>query len=510
MKATAAIILMVFFVLGCTKPENPSNGGNDSGGNEINAPVGAIKGLFSVNSNKQVFFSKGNLQFQASTNTWRFANNQYDFIGFNNANISSTCSEWIDLFGWGTSGFNHGAIAYQPWSTSERNMDYYPYDPSTYYNLCDQTGRADWGYNAISNGGNAMCQWRTLTQTEWDYVFNLRTTASNVRYAKAKINGINGVVLLPDSWNTSTYQLMNVNNAGSYDSNEIDASDWLNILQKNGAVFLPAAGNRVGSSYYNNSGDYWSASHNGEREACEVWFVNSKLKTDFSAPRHYGLSVRLVQDNKKTEYYNGSGSLNNHSYVNLGLPSGTLWSTCNIGADTLYDCGNYFSWAEIEPKNTYSWNTYKYCNDGMDKLTKYCHNSNCGNNGFTDDLTSYEIDDDAATINWGEGWRTPTYTDLEELIRHCTISQTCINGIKGMCITGKNGKSIFLPAIGYIVNNTKEYEGVACYYWSSSLNVFNEGAYLAWSTSIHQADNPGLYTSLRANGLPIRPVCSSQ
>ena len=112
---------------------------------------------FTVNainsSGGKVYFSKGNLQYKASTNTWQFAANQYDYIGNANSNISSSYSGWIDLFGWGTSGYNHGANCYQPWSTSQTDSDYYAYGQYT-YDLYDQTGKADWGYNAISNGGN--------------------------------------------------------------------------------------------------------------------------------------------------------------------------------------------------------------------------------------------------------------------------------------------------------------------------------------------------------------------
>ena len=144
-------------------------------GNEVNftthyPPMGAINGLFTINADgNQVYFSQGNLQYQASTNTWKFAENQYDYIGDANSNISSTYSGWIDLFGWGTSGYNHGANCYQPWSTSTSNSDYYAYG-YWQYNLYDETGQADWGFNAINNGGNTNGIWRTLTWDEGNYV----------------------------------------------------------------------------------------------------------------------------------------------------------------------------------------------------------------------------------------------------------------------------------------------------------------------------------------------------
>ena len=100
-----------------------------------------------------------------------------------------------------------------------------------------------------------------------------------------------------------------------------------------------------------------------------------------------------------------SGTLNGHDYVDLGLPSGTLWATCNVGAETPEGYGDYFAWGEIEPKSLYEWSTYKYCHGDFDQLTKYCQNATYGYDGYTDDLCVLLQMDDAATANWGEGWR---------------------------------------------------------------------------------------------------------
>ena len=163
------------------------------GGGSGNAQNGTINGLFTINANgDQVYFSQGNLQYQASTNTWRFAENQWDYIGYANSNISPTYDGWIDLLGWGTSGFNHGAACYQPWSTSENYYDYYAYGLSN-SNLNDQTGQADWGYNAISNGGNQENLWRTLTMQEWHYLIKTRNTPSGIRWAVAKVNNASSI-----------------------------------------------------------------------------------------------------------------------------------------------------------------------------------------------------------------------------------------------------------------------------------------------------------------------------
>ena len=241
-----------------------------------NVPTGAINGVFTINENGgKVYFSQGNLQYQASTNTWRFAENQWDYVGTqesgggpggtvsgsDNSNISPTYFGWIDLFGWGTSGYNHGAVCYWPWSTSTTSSDYYAYG-SYIYNLYDQTGQADWGYNPISNGGNQENQWRTLTKEEQEYVFNTRNTAFGIRYVKARVNNVNGVILFPDNWSNSICNLYNVNDGyADYIKNTFSAYQWT-ILEEAGAVFLPAAGSRYGTSLYKvgNYGEYWSAS----------------------------------------------------------------------------------------------------------------------------------------------------------------------------------------------------------------------------------------------------------
>ena len=261
-------------------------------------PVGAICGKFTINANgDQVYFSQGNLQYQASTNTWKFADNQYDYVGSDNSNISSTYSGWIDLFGWGTSGWNSGNTYYHPWDSN--NSSGSTYGPPGQYDLTGSYANADWGvYNPISNCGNQTNQWRTLTQPEWKYVFNTRTTTSGIRYAKANVNNVNGVILLPDDWSSSIYSLSSTNSSGaSFSSNTLTASQW-STLEQAGAVFLPAAGIRTWTSVYvNGFGYYWSASYYDSDFAYFVCFNGSNLYPYYYGnARSCGLSVRLVQD----------------------------------------------------------------------------------------------------------------------------------------------------------------------------------------------------------------------
>ena len=260
-----------------------------------NTPTGAINGKFTISAEgDQVYFSQGNLQYigSASTPYWKFADNQWDILG--SAQNGSSPSKDRDLFCWGTSGYDHGAICYQPWSTSTRNSDYYAYGSSS-YNLCDQTRKADWGYNAISNGGNLENSgWRTLTRAEWAYVFDTRNTTSGIRFAKANVNNVNGVIILPDDWNTDYYSLNSTNTGGAnYSSNTITAEQWT-TLEQYGAVFLPAAFYSDGGYVYTTDsiGYYWSAS----RGAFRVSFSYMSLSTGGTGACSTGRSVRLVRD----------------------------------------------------------------------------------------------------------------------------------------------------------------------------------------------------------------------
>lgn len=166
-----------------------------------------------------------------------------------------------------------------------------------------------------------------------------------------------------------------------------------------------------------------------------------------------------------------TGQQGGHYYVDLGLPSGTLWATCNVGAVNPTDYGDYFAWGETAIKEKYDWTTYRYCNGDRRYLTKYCNNGSYGYNGFTDELTTLEASDDVATVNWGVDWRMPKCNELEELNDYCTVIWTTQNGVNGRMFTGPNGNSIFLPAAGFRSSVSLSNVAVRAYYWSSSLYV---------------------------------------
>lgn len=191
-----------------------------------------------------------------------------------------------------------------------------------------------------------------------------------------------------------------------------------------------------------------------------------------------------------------------HAWVDLGLPSGTLWATCNVGASKPEDYGNYYAWGETRTKNTYNWDTYKYANGNSDKLTKYCNKSDFGNNGFTDNLTMLQSGDDPAAT-WGSGWHTPDKKQWDELLNNTMNKWTTINGVSGRLFTSKkNGQTLFLPAAGYRWGSGLGDAGSDGFYWSSSLDA-DRPSY-AWNLC-----TGGRYVSRyydRHYGFSVRPV----
>ena len=195
-----------------------------------------------------------------------------------------------------------------------------------------------------------------------------------------------------------------------------------------------------------------------------------------------------------------SGTLNGHDWVDLGLPSGLLWATCNVGATTPEGYGDYYAWGETTTKETYNWFTYRYY-DGSN-ITKY---------EFYDSLTTLQSSDDAATANWGAGWRMPTKTEMRELCSYCSVTWTTQNGVNGCLFTGSNGNSIFLPAAGLRSVYEVTYAGSEGFYWSSSLDP--DGPVNAWELDFvtSHIDAPGgIYMNYytRRSGRSVRPVCA--
>ena len=198
----------------------------------------------------------------------------------------------------------------------------------------------------------------------------------------------------------------------------------------------------------------------------------------------------------------GGGGGDDHAYVDLGLPSGLLWATCNVGANAPEEYGDYFAWGETTPKTTFNWSNYQLCNGSENTLTKYCDNSNYGYNGFTDNLTTLLPEDDAAAANWGGNWRMPTQEEFQELYNNTTVTWTQQNGVNGRLFTASNGNSLFLPAAGYRRDDELDDAGDRGRYWSSS-TYYNPNS--AWLFPFH-SDDYSVHAIYRYNGFTVRPV----
>ena len=233
---------------------------------------------FSVSATKKVTFSPGNLQYHPANDEWRFAPSQLDYVGDANSNISPTYNGWLDSFGWGT-GNN-------------------PTNSSTDYN--DYQTFVDWGTNQI--GSDAPNTWRTLTYDEWKYLLNTRANASSHK-GVAQVNGVNGLILLPDNWTcpagvtfkSGFHSSYGVEYYAAYQT--FTAAEW-SKLESAGAVFLPTAGRRGGSNVYyvQYNGRYWSATEDSSNGAYCLGFNSDGANVGSYGNRDYGLPVRLVKD----------------------------------------------------------------------------------------------------------------------------------------------------------------------------------------------------------------------
>ena len=404
------------------------------------APTDAVNGMmpeaFSVGATKVVYFSQGNLQYQASTQTWRFAEHQYDYVGnaslgnvyeggvkSNNASISDSYTGWIDMFGWST--------ANSP-TTSQDNVALYP------------TSFIDWGQNAIPNGGNIANRWRTMTYDEWYYLLFQRATTSNVRYAKATVNDVTGLIILPDNWSTSYHALNNANTANvAYTVNNISLATWETDFEAHGAVFLPTAGFRYGIGCQHIGVDcvYWSSTPYSGDNIYDMYVYETSVGMQ-NHRRSLGCSVRLVCE-KYSVTYNGNGNTggtvptDNNQYVcqtSVTVQNGTPTKPNFVFAGWLnsvnsqtYAAGNNFAitanttltaqWAPAVASITISENTTYYAtlsealsnwvaNSTLKLLANVTTSSTITvNNTCTLDLNGYGIKRTGSgaviAINWG-------------------------------------------------------------------------------------------------------------
>ena len=442
-------------------------------------------GVFSVAADKQVSFSQGNLQYIQSTKTWKFAKEQYAYMGekhYRNGQLADT----IEYFGWS------GKNSKTPWgiSLSTESSDY-------------EGEFLDWGTNTIA--GSAPNTWRTLSNDEWLYICQGRKNADQL-LGLGKISSIFGLIILPDDWVAPEGITFTPNN-NNPNANVYSLQQWT-AMEEAGAIFIPPTG------YFNHDidnmryvGTYGYARNNTlTANGLQIYtlFKPSEIQYSRSAQGnnenlYYAFPQRLVHDTivPKPE----------PEYVDLGLS--VKWAIFNVGATSPEDYGDYFAWGETEPKEKYSWTNYKWCNGTDRTMTKYCTNSQYGANGFTDGKTILEPEDDAAQVQWGDKWRMPTKDEMQELFDNCTWTEETRNGINGYIVTGPNGNSIFLPRAGFYnydeFGDGLQYKDIRAYYWTNTRTIDLQGRAYDLGLNTLQAAY-GIVNNTRRLGFPIRPV----
>lgn len=309
----------------------------------------------------------------------------------------------------------------------------------------------------------------------------------------------------------------------------------------NNKIFLPAAGNYHKDEilYKNESCLYWSSSQfDGSPFEGEANYTNSNSamgmdynnKATYTDLRYYGQTIRPVIDGGRPPQAYLSCPNDNHPHlIDLGLPSGTKWACCNVGADKPEAYGGYYAWGETEIKDNYEWWNYKWCDGDYDKLNKYCIHKKYG---IVDNKTTLEPEDDVATVKWGGDWRMPTSKEISELSEKCKI-EIIIKGNRydywetqtseekdGYLFIGSNGNCIFLPAAGYKGWGLNPLEtGSYCQIWSSNLYVeeYTHSPSYSWSDGAcfggwgEDKDGGGAYWNgytYRDYGKSVRPVMS--
>ena len=322
MKKLTLLLAIATLFFAC-EPKNPiDNGGGNQNDTTQNGtgceilPEGSLCGFISIGEDKRIVFSKGNLQYQASTGIWRFAEKQYDVVGKDNEKISDTYDGWIDLFGWGTSGYNNK----KPYLVDAQHTEF-----GDGMNAISGTNY-DWGVNnAISNGENKAGTWRTLTAEEWGYLLFDRKDAAKLVGA-GTVNGHNGLFILPDdetdgvftnhkgesvsfvsfadkgAQHDGDYWYYGISGAFSHNAYSIEEFE---LLEGKGVVFLPSSAFRAGDTFMTGmtssivEGYYWTGTPHDEEKAYIVYIFGNGLRSKTENYRSNGFSVRLIYDVKQ-------------------------------------------------------------------------------------------------------------------------------------------------------------------------------------------------------------------
>ena len=235
--------------------------------------------------------------------------------------------------------------------------------------------------------------------------------------------------------------------------------------------------------------NYWS--HDKVYSIIQLNNTSLAIREDFGDEGYELLTFKRMNDDDEQTYL--SCPDNNHPHmIDLGLPSGTIWACCNVGASAPEEYGNYYSWGETETKSTYYWSNYIY-SDGSGLAESYCQN--IGN-----DIAGTQYD--VAHVKWGGSWVMPSLSQIRELTDYCSPTRTTMNGVIGGLFTGPSGGTIFLPAAGFYCEDGLSSAGMECRYWSSTHH--NLHSYFAYIMAFYLSCTR--YGCYRYYGMSVRPV----
>ena len=420
---------------------------------------------------------------------------QMEYIMFEEANPDE--HEWVDL------GLPSGTL----WATCNIGADK-PEDYGGYFAWGETSTKSEYSWGTY--------KWMTEGQAGWEYI-NKYTRADGQTtgcwYSGDTFIGDNKTELDLDDdaafaiWG-SQWRMPNIDQFLELINTDYTTTEWTTqngvigrkiTSRSNGeSIFLPAAGviwDNKGVSNAGSLGYYWSRSLSTINDRAGSLVIRSEYAFTNNSDRYDGRCIRPVRAKMVVK---------DHEYVDLGLPSGTLWATCNVGADKPEEFGNYFAWGETKPKNDYRWGTYKWCSGTEKTLTKYCVSETYGT---IDDRVELLPEDDAATANWGSLWQMPSKEQVDELSDDSYTKREYMmqNGVIGVKVTSLiNGNSIFLPGAGNYYEQI-HYGAGDGYYWTRWLSAYMpERAYSMEFNSIYT--RLSMSRAERESGFAVRPV----
>ena len=405
--------------------------------------------------------------------TNKFTRTGYEFVGWNTSSDGTGISytEGQTITPWGNISL------YAQWKKKEYTITFN-----------SNGGSGSMGSKTVSTGSSVTLPNSTFTRSGYEFDgWNISSDGTGTSYTDGQIITPSGNITLYAQWKKKeVYYTI------TFDSNGGSGSMSSKTVSAGTSFYLPI--NTFTRSGYEFVG--WNTNSYGTGTS----YTDGQFITP---PGNISLYAQWKKIEEEQEQV--SGSHQGHDYVDLGLPSGTLWATCNVGATKAEEYGDYFAWGETESKDMFSWNTYKWCNGNDETMTKYCTSSSYG---VVDNKRTLELSDDVAYAKWGGNWRMPTKSELDELKNSAyTIwIVTTKNGVSGCKVTSKlNGYSIFLPAVGTYDNSELRFPGERGDYWGRSLNTSRP--HEAYILFFHPEGVSSGYTYRRL-GNSVRPVMS--